>query len=228
MEAAIGDGTFSPHEPGSIMEAYFGPKADLLHLPPRFRELDRDGGTAQIWRELCEKRRQVLVDVGLLPADLEVQPDVHPQIGAGKPGSSSKRQTGIPKAEATILVRQYLKSNPNASIRDVNQATGVSTGAITKLATWQAHKAARHMAAAKNMRSPAVIRLTGKMLKVIGRPGEVLTGLEAVEVVCEYIRDRATPKERQDWDRLSDSERVERIRVVVAQLADDARDEPKE
>jgi hypothetical protein len=58
-------GTFSPNPDLGNGEYYGGYKPDLLHVPSRFVELDRDGVTATIWRELTAQYADVLVDVGL-------------------------------------------------------------------------------------------------------------------------------------------------------------------
>ena len=49
----------------------------------------------------------------------------------------------ILKAEATRLVRPYLREHPGATIRKVQEATGVSIGQISSLPCWKAHLAHR-------------------------------------------------------------------------------------
>jgi hypothetical protein len=41
--------------PGSLAEEYGGPQNDLLHVAAQFRELDKDGSTARLWRQLRRK-----------------------------------------------------------------------------------------------------------------------------------------------------------------------------
>src|SRR5262249_32052790 len=78
---------------------------------------------------------------------LERAGDVQPAPCLPSPGTPA-RDEGPPRSgaplspeEANAAVRLHLQGNPGATIREVNQATGVSTGRISKLPAWQAHQA---------------------------------------------------------------------------------------
>ena len=47
---------------------------DWLWMPPKFRELDRDGTTARLWQTLLHDSLDVLVDAGLAPATSTTPP----------------------------------------------------------------------------------------------------------------------------------------------------------
>jgi hypothetical protein len=134
------------------------------------------------------------------------------------------RKARIPKYEATFLVREFLRKNRkrDITIREISRETGVATGAISRLSPWQALQVCKLLSrSTEKGRAPREFRLTAEILQSIGRAGPALTGLEAAEAVMEHLREKATPEERERWEKLTAKERAELIRGVVEQRADD-------
>src|SRR5262249_44016552 len=84
-------------------------------------------------------------------------------------GGKPDRRRGIPKEEADILVRDYLKGHPAATVREISTATGVSTGAIVKTPAWQVSRASKSPGDDPPAREPRTRRLTQGMLASVGK-----------------------------------------------------------
>lgn len=71
----------------------------------------------------------------------------------------------ITKDEANIQVREELRKNPNATIRQLAEAVGCSTGLVNKTPAWKAVTEARK--ADRRPGSPRVVSLTDQLQAVI-------------------------------------------------------------
>jgi hypothetical protein len=134
-------------------------------------------------------------------------------------GASGKSPIG--RDEANLLVRQHLKAHPNASVRAIHRATGVSVGAVAQSAAWQAHQAAKKIGpGTSGGRSPRERQLTRKILAVAGKEEDPSRLPQAEEAAWQYLLETATPDERARLHALTPAERAERIRLVIEQFAD--------
>lgn len=121
---------------------------------PLAREVARDlAGRGEDVRDLLlmADTSNVLDDWTSAERALSLWPAVRAQVQAvamrSSPGGAGRARVGkgIPRAEAEVLVREWLAKNartdPLGVTRDaVAAGTGVSTGAISKLAVWRAFK----------------------------------------------------------------------------------------
>jgi hypothetical protein len=112
------------------------------------------------------------------------------QTSARQPEYARNANRKIPKEEAEVLVRDWLKKNakdnPMAVTRDqIAKDTGVSAGGVSNTAAWQAFDNAR-----KETTRPAerAIPLSDKMQAVI--PSDCPTPPELVELIEEQEADR--------------------------------------
>jgi hypothetical protein len=140
----------------------------------------------------------------------------------------ARKRTGkkpIPRQEANILVREYLKKNPAATVKEIRQATEVSSGAISQSAAWKAYQAAKQQAGARPGRSPKTVRLTAKMQEAIGRPADPSAAITADEAAWQYLLEQATAQERGRLNSMNPKDRAEQIRLVREQFADQIEDE---
>jgi hypothetical protein len=144
-------------------------------------------------------------------------------------GGKPDRRRAIPKEEADILVRDYLKGHPAATVREIHLATGVSTGAIVKTPAWQVSRASKTPGDDPPAREPRTRRLTQAMLASVGKEEDPSSRLEADERTWRYLLENANPGERARLNALKHAERAQLIRAARAQLEDRAqRDDPEE
>jgi hypothetical protein len=144
-------------------------------------------------------------------------------------GGKPDRRRAIPKEEADILVRDYLKGHPAATVREIHLATGVSTGAIVKTPAWQVSRASKSPDDDAPAREPRTRQLTPKMLASVGKEEDPSSRLEADERAWRYLLESAKPGERARLNALKPAERAQLIRAARAQLEDRTqREDPEE
>ena len=134
----------------------------------------------------------------------------------------SKRE-GIPRDEARILIRDFLRKNPTSTVRQINKATQVSTGAISKNSAYKAHRA-KLSGNERPVRGRKVQQLTHKMLESIGsgfNPAD-WDGDDLEEAALAFLHTKATPRERAETDGLKPEELRERIELVIEQQLGDS------
>jgi hypothetical protein len=139
------------------------------------------------------------------------------QEGRAAPPSARQR---IPRREANVLVRDYLQNHPQATVQQIRHASGVSAGAVSESAAWQAHRAAQQEGDAPPRRSVKTTRLTAKQLATLGKPDDPSARMTAEESAWTYLLENASPKERGRLHGLNDAERAEYICLVLEQRAD--------
>jgi hypothetical protein len=140
-------------------------------------------------------------------------------------GGSKPRKKGIPKEEAEILVRDHLKAHPSATVKEIHEATGVSTGSIANTSAWKGHQAKKELADTSPGRAPRTRPLTNNMLAARGQEDDPSSRMEAEEIVWRYLIENATPEERERLNALKPAERAEYIRTVRQQLEDQQEDD---
>jgi hypothetical protein len=147
--------------------------------------------------------------------------DTTPSAGLAR----SSRKKPIPRDEANILIRDYLKQHPNATVKGINKATGVSTGAISQSPAWQALQATKKSGEPTPSPGGKTIRLTNKMLEAVGKKADPSARITAEEAAWQYLLEKATPEERARLHAMKPGERAENIRLVIEQLTDESLDE---
>jgi hypothetical protein len=130
------------------------------------------------------------------------------------------RKKPIPKEEANILVREYLNTHGNGTVKEIHQATGVSTGAISQSAAWKAHQAKKKSNSDVAVPCVKTRPLTSKMLEAVGLEADPGEQISAEEVGWQYLLENATPEERARLHAMTPSERAEQIRLAIEQLSD--------
>jgi len=135
-------------------------------------------------------------------------------------GQKDTKKKPIPRGEANILIRQYLKKVPKATIRKIQGATNVSAGAISQSLAWQAHQAAKIIRKRQSNRRVKTIQLDEKMLKVLGQKNDPATSMTAEEAALRHLIENATPDERARLNKLSPRDLAEHIQAVLEQAAE--------
>jgi hypothetical protein len=159
------------------------------------------------------------------------QPTAADGVGEGdeavlhEQGGSKPRKKGIPKEEAENLVRDHLKAHPSATVKEIHEATGVSTGSIANTTAWKKHQEKKSSADTSPGRALRMRPLTDKMLAARGQENDPSSRMEAGEEVWRYILENATPEERARLHALTQAERDEHIRTVQQQLEDQRKDD---
>jgi hypothetical protein len=133
----------------------------------------------------------------------------------------------ILKDAAEILVRNYLAKHreEKPTIREVNEATGVSLGAISDSAPWQVYQAEKKAGQSLSSRVPNTRRLTRKILEAIGKKDDPSDNICLADAAWQYLLKVATEEEKAQLRALNARERAERISLVIDQFADPNVDE---
>jgi hypothetical protein len=131
----------------------------------------------------------------------------------------------IPKGEANVLIRRFLKKVPGATIKKIQEATNVSTGAISQSPAWQAHQAAKIIRKSQANRQPRSIALTDQMLKALGQHDDPSAPMTAEEAVWRTLLEKALPEERARLHNMNSKERAEHIQALLNQVADQVESE---
>jgi hypothetical protein len=143
------------------------------------------------------------------------------EVSAGQPGPKKS----IPGAEANILVRAHLNKNPNATVKEVHEATGVSMGGIAQSAAWKANQARKKGGELTPGRKGKTIQLTDKMLQARGQDADPAARITAEEVAWQNLLEKATPEERARLHAMKPAERAKLIHTYLEQLTDQPDDE---
>ena len=122
-----------------------------------------------------------------------------PGSDGNTPAESNRR--GIPRAEAEILVRDWLakhaKENPAGITRDaVAAGTGVSTGMVSKTAAWKAFRERRDAEAKPGAREVPLSEQLEAVIPV-GTSGK-LVSVERDALLNQLIRDQDADKAEQE------------------------------
>jgi hypothetical protein len=150
------------------------------------------------------------------------------QGGAGQVEAAAvgdKARPRIPKDEANIIVRDFLKDNPDATARQVAKGCQIAVGRVSGLPAWRAHQVNKKGSA--RTRTPKEDRrLTSKMLHVIGKEADPAEKMDKEEAAWRYLLENArTDEERARLNSMSRDEKANAIQMVLEQFADQLRDE---
>jgi hypothetical protein len=88
----------------------------------------------------------------------------------GSVGREPRVRRGVPKDEANIKARAYLLRNPAATVRELADGIGCSTGLVSKLPAWKAVQDRRKQ---EQQRKVKVVRLTPRLQGVVGVDDEL-------------------------------------------------------
>lgn len=165
---------------GGLAEAYQPFPTDKMRaLLRQFALLDQNGTTARIWQEV---RHDVF--------------NAMREVGFGQAVDREGKRKRIPRAEAEILVREYLakhaKARPASVTRDAVAAnTGVSGGMVSETAAW---KAFRDRRSAQTKPAVREVPLTETMQAVV--PADCAPPDELVALIEEQEKERAEEMRR--------------------------------
>jgi hypothetical protein len=98
---------------------------------------------------------------------------------------AEKRRKPIPKDEANLLVRDYLKNHPGATASQVAKAVGIAQGRLPLLMAWQVEMKSRKAKKPSAQKQPKA--LDRKMLESIGRTNDPSARMEAEEAAWQEI-----------------------------------------
>jgi hypothetical protein len=200
MVAVLPDGAFQSDDSFSKVEGFLIklPWLEILFRLPDGRSLpvcdnppeQRNAFASQFLTEpqTCRLLAGALFPSAASPPSAQVPPTSEPQ---GINTSPLSRQ------EAEAAVRAYLQQHPDASIRQVQKATGVSIGRISKLPVWQAHLAKKAATPAPTpSHLPKERRLTERMLASTGREYDPSERMELEEAAWVKLQHEADEEER--------------------------------
>jgi hypothetical protein len=149
-----------------------------------------------------------------------------------------RRGRRIPKAEANVLVRDWLarqgaEDPRTVTVRAVNKGTGVSVGQISNLPSWRAFEEARSNK--RNGAGPRTVPLSNRILlnkpeHGAGDPAEIAAQNEEDEVWTEIVQRAESSTERARLTNLSGLKRTELIEAYLRQkrdTEDDCREPPR-
>lgn len=164
----------------------------LRRTKSALRAIGPDGG--HLWAEITaaegtgmEFNHDVLNRTSALLAKLhELQ-----AAGAAKPAMPGRRAR-IALEEATQIARDWLPKHPNATVRELHKATGISLGMIPKLTPWKAHMALKRKRQAKGAASRRESHKGRKAREKAERRTE--REEEILELVREQEQDAAAEK----------------------------------
>jgi hypothetical protein len=188
---------------------------DADDLPPPANLTQAKNGVANL---LTDYRQQI--ELGRIAAggpDGGTQAAATRQHGDAEP---SKRRSETPDAdEANLLVLQHLKQHPQATIKAVSQATGISVGRINGLEAWKRAMAQRKAAkpAAKKSERP----LTQKMLESRGQKDDPAEQVMRDEAIWQWLLEQAKPKEKAELHMKTHEQRAKLIELARQQYDDD-------
>lgn len=143
-------------------------------------------------------------------------------------GEGDKPAAPVPKEEAEIIVRNYIKKREKAgeriTARGVARDCGIALGRVSELATWQAYQA-RKKGRLRPQNPKDIKQLTDNMLAAIGKKDTPDAGLvEAEEAAWRYLLDNAkSSDERARLHAMTNAEKAEAIQLVIDQFADQDR-----
>jgi hypothetical protein len=129
----------------------------------------------------------------------------------------------IPKGQANILVDEHLRKHPEATLREIQQATGVSSGGISESAAWRAEKDRRRRnPGAGSSRDPKARPLTRKMLAVLGETDDPSDRIDAEDIALRKLLENSTSEERARLLAMTREKQREYVQLYMEQLADQA------
>ena len=116
-------------------------------------------------------------------------------------GGKNNKKTTIPRAEADVLVRDYLKKHPDATAKKTAEAVGIAQGRLPGLASWrELMKKRKYEKHTQTPKGKPARPLTDKMLAAIEKgdtPDAIAEAKEAKEIAWHAILDAATPEQRR-------------------------------
>jgi hypothetical protein len=117
--------------------------------------------------------------------------------------------------EANIRIKKYLDSHPKATIREVAEEVGLSTGKIAQLDAWKREMAGRKaaMPPPKKYERP----LTDKMLAARGQKDDPAAKIMQDEAIWQWLLEKAKPKEKADLHMKTDKEKATLIELAREQ-----------
>jgi hypothetical protein len=147
--------------------------------------------------------------------------------GDGEPPRPSSetaiKKSRIPGEEAKILVREYLRKNPCASIRKVSKATGVSQAAVCKTPAWRVKMESRDEPK-RSVPERRCRQLTEGILRNRGYKDDPSSELELTELVAREMLKSASTEEKENYYAANRKKQRELLSLYAAQKRDDGTD----
>jgi hypothetical protein len=130
-----------------------------------------------------------------------------------------RKEDAIPNDEANELARDYIKTHPQATARELAGGIGVALGRVSNLPAWRAEVGRRQVG---KLPSPKKTRpLTKKMLASISVESDPAKLAEIREAAWQRIIDEAkSPDERAKLFALNSKGKERLIDIAVGQFAD--------
>src|SRR5262249_24782283 len=140
---------------------------------------------------------------------------------------SVKSSPPIPKNEANLIVRKYLKSNPNATARDIAENCAIALGRVSRMPAGQVHLAQKQTSLTSTG-AKASRQLTKRMLESIGNEDDPSAPMETEEAAWRYLEENAkTPEEESRLNAMTKEKKAEAIRLVMEHFADQEEQEKR-
>jgi hypothetical protein len=133
-----------------------------------------------------------------------------------------KRRDTPDNYEADLLVKRFLDGNPNATVKQVSEATGISTGRIAGLESWKRLMAQRKADRPTPKKSERP--LTNKMLATRGKTDDPAEKIMKDEAVWQWLLENAEPKQKAELYLKTPELRQQLIELAREQYADDMTD----
>jgi hypothetical protein len=127
------------------------------------------------------------------------------------------RRRRVPRAEANVSVRDHLERHPDATVAEIREATGVSTGAISQCPAWRANMESKRSFSDKASKARREVPLTPEMvasMPVNNDPSDIAALRDAA---WQELIDRAEPEERARLHEMKTHDRDELIEQVMEQ-----------
>jgi len=141
-------------------------------------------------------------------ASLSKETRTNPDTTEKRPKRSEKPDDD----EANLLIKRFLKDHPKATIRDVANEVGLSTGKVSGLEAWRNHMAIRRAA-----KPPAKIKerpLTKKMLERVGKDDDPVQQMIRNEAIWDYLLKNVDRTMREELLKVSEEKRKELIQLT--------------
>jgi hypothetical protein len=171
-------------------QTYFGLRSDLPSVPAGF------------W---------VLLD----RLHFKLQP-LQPPTVSGKSAPTVAKREPISDDEAKALVKQFLKKNPTATVREVAAAVGIAVGRIPDMKEWREAYARRK--AAKPVKPKKARELTKQMEQTIGKEADPATRIMVDDAIWQRLIEQADQQGRAKLHAMTATERADLIRLTREDL----------
>jgi hypothetical protein len=152
------------------------------------------------------------------PEDAEADEDqgsgVAPRRNAPATADSAKqpkRSDAPDEYEANLLVKKFLDDHPKATVKEVSEATGISTGRISGLDAWRREMAQRN--AAKPLPKKSERQLSEKMLMAKGTEDDPAGKLMEDEAIWQWLLEISPQDKRADLFQLDKQQKANLIEL---------------